>query len=238
MTESRRRLALMPEVLPEPRAMTAPGDARTRTMAHMQRLLATVAAAGAAASGCAQEASPVSAPIDMGNGPNVASNRDADVTTSTATAPDASEATESTDTDTDTTPDAAPATTMTGYAVVDPVPPPSVCPQAAAQIHGTATWKTQPSGLAIVVTLAKGRGPDQISYGPQSTPSGYGARIVSSSAPGSTMRIVVQPNPQQTAVSIGIPALCNGRPISISLALDLQKAPKAGDAVPLTLSSY
>ncbi len=128
---SKRRLALMPEVLPEPRPMIGAGDARTRTMAHMQRLLATVAAAGAAASACAQQPSPVSAPIDTGNGPNFASNRDADATTETATAPDASETTESTDTD--TTPDAAPATTMTGYAVVDPVPPPSVCPQAAAR---------------------------------------------------------------------------------------------------------
>ena len=44
--------------------MNGPGDARTRTMAHMQRLLATVAAAGAAASAGAQEPSPGTAPVD------------------------------------------------------------------------------------------------------------------------------------------------------------------------------
>jgi uncharacterized protein GlcG (DUF336 family) len=201
-------------------------------MAHMQRLLATVAAAGAASSACAQEPSPVTAPVDTGNGSSVASIRDADATSTL----DSTDTTQSTDPD--PTPDAAPATTMTGYAVVDPIPPPSVCPQAASQIHATATWKAQPTGLAVVVSLAKGKGPDQISYGPGSTPSGYGATVITSSGPGNTMRIVLTPNPKQTAVSIGLPALCNGRPISISLALDLLKPPKAGDAVPITLSSY
>jgi hypothetical protein len=232
--DSKRRLGMMPEVLPEPRPMSGAGDARTRTVAHMQRLLATVAAAGAAVGACAQEPNPVTAPIDTGSG--ASDGRDA-ATYATSDPSGTPPATDSaSDVDADVPP--IPSVPTTGYAVVDPVPPPSVCPQAAAQIHATAKWKAAKGGLVVVVDFAKGRGPDKISYSAQSTPSGYGATVVTTSGAGDTKRFVLAPNPNQTAVSVGVPALCNGQPINISLGLDLQKPPKAGDAIPLNLSSY
>jgi hypothetical protein len=234
MSSPKRRLAMMPEVLPEPRPMTGAGDARARTVAHMQRLLATVAAAGAAVGACAQEPSPVSAPIDTGNGASGGHDAATYATSEMGDPPQGS----TTEAEPDAQTPEVPSTPTTGYAVVDPVPPPSICPQAASQIQATAKWNAEKSGMVVVVTFAKGRGPDTITYGPLSTPMGYGASVVKASGPGDTMQFVLAPNPKQTAVSVGVPALCNGRPMRLSLGLDLQSPPKSGAAIPLTLSSY
>jgi len=94
-----------------------------------------------------------------------------------------------------------------------------------------------PTGLAVVVSLAKGRArPNFIR--PRIDAVGVRRDRHHVERAGQHDANRAHPNPKQTAVSIRPPALCNGRPISISLALDLLKPPKAGDAVPITLSSY
>src|SRR5262245_65364398 len=50
--DDKRRLQLLPEVLPEPRADVGRGGPRDRTLAHLQRLLAMTAASTALGSGC------------------------------------------------------------------------------------------------------------------------------------------------------------------------------------------
>lgn len=223
---TRKRLKLMPEVLPDPRQGNANGSVRTRTLAHVQRLLAGAAAATAAA--CANEPAPTVAPI-TGEGSRgeadagaVATIESADPKPSATVAPTAS----------------IPPEVMTGYAVVDPMPPPSACPGLAAHVPHRATWKMLAGGPAVEVVLSKATGPEVVSYA-NSVPNIYGGGSVQSqSGGGDSLRFQVKVASGTTSLSLGFAALCNGRPVNFSVGLDVQKMGRHGDPVPMQLSSY
>lgn len=145
-TDSRRRLRLMNEVLPDPTLNRAPsraGGPRDRTMNHMQALLATAAATAAVGCGAKEEpnavpsgstqpaatsaATPGDAPSITQKDPTPPASASAApsavASTSASAAPSSSAIASSTPTN--TTPPVVPTPpTRTPYIVVDPMPPP------------------------------------------------------------------------------------------------------------------
>jgi len=138
--DDKRRLQLLPEVLPQPRADEGPGGPRERTLGHLQHLLA-LAAASTAFSGCSNKdagAPDASAPV---------ATADSTAATASATASAPPDPTPSATADAiidagapDAATDAAaigsaaasasakpkpPARPRSGYHVVDMLPPPS-----------------------------------------------------------------------------------------------------------------
>jgi hypothetical protein len=229
----KRKLGMLPEVLPEPRAPQPAGDARARTVAHMQRLLATATAAGTAIGGCQKDAPRTIAPVETGSSRIAAVDTSTSSSTSSSTYPSTSSTGSSAEApDADTT-----ATASTGYIVVDPVPPPATCPGIATQVHATATWRGTAGGWVVDVNLPKGTGPDTVTYG-NLGPSAYGGSVVASSAAPDTKLVTVKPDANATSMSVSIPALCNGRPVVFSAGITLGATPLPGAAVPMSFSSY
>lgn len=123
------RLTLMPEVLPTPQT-AATGDARRRTIAHLQRVMATTAAAAALSAACG-------AP------------RQIDVTGSTPRDKTDGIPPETRDSDPAIPPDER------GYMVVDMLPPPALCSGLAASTQSTATWVRDNDVWLVQLTLSK-----------------------------------------------------------------------------------
>jgi hypothetical protein len=172
--EEKRSLKLMPEVLPAPSRRAWSGDARTRTLAHMKRLLA-IAATSAAVGACKDK----------------------------------------------------------GYAVVDPIPPPAVCPGAPPHIKAAAARVD--GGTDIAVRLAADTGPEKVHYA-GSAPMSEHATVVSFSPPGDTLEIMLRPTGDATFVTARVQGECDGQPFSILVVVDIPDA-GSGDALTVTLST-
>jgi hypothetical protein len=218
-----RKLELMPEVLPEPkRVTTGAGDARARTMAHLQRLLAT-AAAGGTLLGCTREGT---------LGPDTRRESGAGIPTAATSAkldlPEAG----APPTATTTTPP------PTGYAVVDPVPMPAACPGLASEVRAAAVWVSAPAGaVAVSLGLVPGSA-DAVIFEAGGVASIVNATLYSRAGTGKTRTLVVQPSAGASAVLINVPSHCNGRPVNVSLALDVVSPGSPGSPVPMSVSSY
>src|SRR5436190_21723735 len=117
MTEGKKKLpvlasatkSVLPEVLPDPRRPKELSAPRNRTVAHMQRLLATAAAVGVATVSCGKEKAATD-PSGEHKGCGKKGSSSGDQTSSS------------------------------GYAVVDPMPPPALCPDVAPTVKATATF--------------------------------------------------------------------------------------------------
>ena len=170
----KRSLKLMPEVLPAPSRGAWSGDARTRTLAHMTRLLA-IAATSAAVGACKDK----------------------------------------------------------GYAVVDPIPPPAVCPGAPPHIKAAASRVD--GGTDITVRLAADAGPEKVHYA-GGAPIPEHATVVSFSPPGDTLEIVLRPTGDTTFVTARVQAECDGQTFWLLVVVDIPDA-GSGDALRVTLST-
>src|SRR5262245_33407047 len=162
----KRRLKLMPEVLPAP-DRARPGGARQRTVAHMQRM--AQAAAAVASASCSREPTNTQTVVIP-------------PTTSTSTATTTAVATAPTVTATATaTPTAPPTVTAppTGYAVVDPMPAPARCAGLARTTKTIAAWKKDATGtfLEITVTLPTG-GTFAAQFDKATPPSVWGSNLL------------------------------------------------------------
>jgi hypothetical protein len=219
----------LPEVLPEPkRVAPGAGDVRARTLVHMHRLLATAAASGSLL-GCTRDAAVPSGEVREAGAtgiPTAAQSARLDL-------PEAGVAT-----GVPTAPPTVPPPPPTGYAVVDPVPTPAACPSLAGEVHATAHWASAPSGSAVEITMTRVTGPDAIHYGAGGTASAYGGTVLKTSGGGTTMKLLVQPGPGQATVLVAVPAQCNGRPVTVSVELDVTAKAAVGSAVPLSVSTY
>jgi hypothetical protein len=224
----KKKLQLLPEVLPEPkRAASSGGGVRARTIAHMQRLVAA-AAAGTSLAGCTREGSLQDdhhATTGGSTVPTAPSGAHLDLPDSGnwATVP----------------PVPTPPTATTGYAVVDPVPPPAACPGLASEIHTSARWKKTAGGtVAVEVVLPASSGADHVTYGGAADISVYGGTLASVPAPGTSQTFLVEPNAGLGAVSVSVSLKCNARPATLSLGLDVAGSRVPGSVVPMSVSSY
>jgi hypothetical protein len=236
-----RKLELLPEVLPEPKRLAAgagenagDGDVRGRTLAHLQRLLATAAASGSLL-GCTR-----------GSVAPSADTRDPATTATPTGIPPAAESARIDLPEAGEISDVPPAMTAPtsvpppvphrGYAVVDPVPYPAACPALAGEIHATATWSKAGSSPAVDVRLSRVTGgPDVLVYGHSASVIGGTARSTNG---GATLRMVVEPVAGTTSIAISIPARCNGRPVTVDVGLDVSAAAAIGSAVPVSVNTY
>ena len=126
-----------------------------------------------------------------------------------------------------------------GYAVVDPMPPPARCPGVATSIDVTAAWKQGQGGLVVELRLSKPRRPDA-SYAPAEAPAVSSGKLVSSNAEAGAMALEIAPEPGVTSVYVSVGATCSDGSSHVAIELDLSGAattpPKAGDPVKLTMN--
>jgi len=193
MTMERRRLKLLPEVLPDPTASRGPGSPRQRTVEHMRRLL-TASVAATAVLGCSKEDQVAIRPEDPSKMKK--SKADPEPTTTTTTSP----------TVTSTTPTTSPTPT---YAVVDPLPPPAACAGLASTIKATASWKSADGGSFLELKLPKpGRADAKYGKTPTTTPV-YGGKLLSIVEAGGAVTVQVVPDAGSKDVYVYIEASCS-----------------------------
>ncbi len=201
---TKRKLTLLPEVLPQPRAAQSADAPRARTMEHLRRLVATAAALGAASTACGKERKP----------PDPAPSAEplADAAVPSAYVPPAA--------------DPTPPSTM-GYAVVDPMPPPAHCDDVTRTMPITARFE---SDAVLVFDLHVPAGRGDFKFVKDATPRGLavGANVVSSkvTASAATVRVGVPAN--ATEVTIAVSAFCKNGPTTIAATARWSGAPGAG----------
>ncbi len=216
----KRRLEMMPEVLPAP-TVTPPlaprGNVRARTMQHMQRMVATAGALGAV-TGCTKSDTTTTQTVTV---PSATSTTTA---TTTATSPLASASATATSTAT-SVPTGPP---DHGYAVVDPMPMPSRCASAAQASKATATYVQQGKDLVLKITLKMGGGASWTG-GPVSPYSGVAVKSVTSNAAKDSVDVFLP----VASSGFSIPVTCSAGTASMGVSVTTPSKPaKAGDTAP------
>jgi hypothetical protein len=174
--ETKKRLKLMPEVLPAPKKAQGTGSARQRTMKTMERLIA-VSAASALIAG-------------------------------------------------------AEVTGGCGYGVVDPLPPPSQCPNVASSIAAKATWKLDNGQFVIILELGV-PGKTDASYVDSDPTISYGGKLVSRTLNQGALTITITPDAGVQNVGIYVPISCAEGNAHVMITMDTSKAPADGVEIPL-----
>lgn len=204
MSDGKKRLRVLPEVLPAPSATPSIGP-RARTLEHMRRLLAAapiaVSVAGAA---CTKEETPT---IRAEDDKVVKKNPPKDTTASASVSTTATVSSE-----------------PTGYAVVDPMPMPA-CSGVAMTITATASWSA--SGKEIDVTLSKPARADAKFHPPTSkkgAPSvNVGGKLASTTVVGGGLNLKIVPDAGAKAVYVYVPTDCSAGVENVFVMLDLSK---------------
>jgi len=221
-----RRLQVMPEVLPTPTKATPNQNVRARTVAHMQRLLATAAAIPLAS--CTRADTQGSQTVTL-------------PPTASTTAPTAS-ATEEVHgsllpppTATATAVATATAPT-TGYAVVDPMPAPARCIGLAAQSKSTATLKKRGADWVIDITVTLPAG--STTFAPGSSASTWSGSIVSSSVTSRVGKASVKLAAGATNAYVAFEVTCPAGPGHLSASASFSGAPSATTKLVTSLNDY
>lgn len=208
---------MLPEVLPDPRAGRArEGGPRARTLAHMQRLVATAASMGVATgvAGCGKETK----------------RRDPDpvpqpVASETATVPPVLTA---------EPPPTVNPIPPTGYAVVDPVPRPAHCPDVAAAMTSKATF-----GKNGALTLeVHGPARPDFRWVRDAKPVVYGGSVKSFSFSNADAVVEIAPTGGVQVASVSLRAFCSKGPITIAASISWSGEPKAGVEPSASLNEY
>jgi hypothetical protein len=126
-----------------------------------------------------------------------------------------------------------------GYAVVDPMPPPAHCPGIAQTLAPTAAFEAGDAGalvLAMRLPLPKDRA--DFKYVDDAPAYVYGCKVVSHAveAEGTTTRVTVDPG--VTSVSVSVKTTCNQGPGTIMANVSWTGAPKPGDHPNVSLNEY
>lgn len=212
----KRRLEMMPEVLPAPTKLAPRGDVRARTMQHMQRMVATASALGAVA-GCTKSDTtttqtvtvPSASATTTGGGP---------LTSATATAPPTVSAIPTGPPD-------------MGYAVVDPMPMPSRCASAAQASKASASFVQQGKDLVLKVTVKLGGG--AVWTGGPVSPYNGAVKSVTANAAKDSLDIFLP----STVTGLSLPVTCPAGTATMGVEVTLPaKPPKAGDTAPANVS--
>jgi len=126
----------------------------------------------------------------------------------------------------------------TGYAVVDPMPPPAVCQGVSSSIQATATWKARKGGgFSIEVKLGKPGRADASYKAGATLGTAYAAKLTSQQIAADSAALTLEPDAgkSNSYYSLQVPVNCNKGPAHVSVELDASKPPAANAAVPVTL---
>ncbi len=218
-SKSKRRLELMPEVLPAPTKETGNASVRARTMGHMHKMMA---AAGAVA-GCSRA-------ITQGdNTITIPPATSASTSPSTATIPSAPSTIVATPTAPVPTVPSGPAT---GYMVVDMLPSPARCYGVGASVKATAVWRQDTTGLYAELTL-NGTVPAN-AFQPNAV-SVWGGAVMSTGGTAQTVLIKVRPSPGNTSFGASVDVACSGTTGAVVATVQLTGPKKVGDKLPVTV---
>ncbi len=202
----RRDKKLLPEVLPAPTTSRASGSPRQRTLGHMNRLLA-MAATGAALGACEKPApreqgsTIVNVPQPTETGSSVADDTPPprDSATPRPVDPDP--------------PDDPPE--PTGYAVVDPMPPPARCAGLASTVTAKTKWQ---SATLLQVDLAAPR-MQSANYVPSEAPQVWGGKLKKKTLTKTRVTLVIEVPKNSTGVSASIAAICPSGAQHVSISI-------------------
>jgi hypothetical protein len=208
-----KRLQLMPEVLPAPtRAQTS--NVRSRTLSHMQRLLATAAAIPLAS--CTktdtQGTQTVTIPStsaasasaqDTTQGSLLPRPKPTATATATATAPDM------------------------GYAVVDPMPAPARCMGLANATNATAVFKKDAGGLylEITATLPTSSAWSGTAFTQGQTPSAWSGTVASSQVTATKATVKMRPTAGSQDIGVQLSISCAAGSGSIAVTANFSASP-------------
>ncbi len=217
--DTKRRLRLMPEVLPDPTQVSSGGAPRTRTIEHLRRLMA-LAATTAALAGCTKEDG--EKPI----------RKDDDVTKKKSEPPNPAPSPSPSPSVVIT--DAAPPLPPTGpsYGVVDMLPPPAKCAGLAATVKASISWR----GTFLELSLPKATRGLADRWSKTDPPKISAGTITKTTWSGENLVLEVTPNVGETYVYITLVASCTGGSEHVSVEVDLTS--KAAPKVTLHDSYY
>jgi len=178
---------VMPEVLPDPRHARGVSSPRARTMAHMQRLVATAAALGATTGLAA---------VDLGCGKTtkVPGDNEPDGKGGTPKPPDTGN--------------------TSGYAVVDPMPPPAHCAGVAQLVRATAKFVKAGTEVQLEVRFPNPVGRDDFKYSGTAATS-YGGKVVTTAQKPDAVTVTIKPDATATNATITVKGNCNAGPSSV-----------------------
>jgi len=208
-----RKKELMPEVLPAPSHRPS-GNPRQRTIGHMNRLLA-MAATGAALSACEKPA-PKQQGSTVVNVPAPKTSAEGD------DKPPPPRASDSVMVTPETPPE------PTGYAVVDPMPPPARCVGLANTVKTRVKWK---SAKSLEIELLAPSMPNAV-YVTSEAPQVWGANAKKTTLTPKGVTMLVEIPAGSTGFSASVAASCpaGAQHISISVTSPTGSALQKGTA--------
>jgi len=219
-----RRLQILPEVLPAPTAVsTAPSGTRGRTLAHMQKLLATAAVMPVA---CTKTDTQEAVTVTI---PSATASTSAQPTSSISLIPETHPS--ATATPTGTAPDI-------GYAVVDPMPAPARCMGLAAASKISTRWVTDAQGLLLEITVTlptNGQWTGAVFNG---QPSAWSGQVVSSNSHGPVVVTRVRPAPNNTSFGLSLGVTCSAGVGQLSLTAALPATLTSNTKVTIQANDY
>lgn len=129
--------------------------------------------------------------------------------------------------------------------VVDPLPPPVGCCENPEQmmlrgcLNEQAHWVKSGTHWTIQLSLGVNPGPTRVSFEglKREAIKATGVTVKDLKAEEPKLSLVLAPVAGAKQASLQFPVLCNGRKVTLKLALDLGKAPSAGGTVPAKLEN-
>ena len=210
----KKRLQLMPEVLPAPTRAQTTTNVRSRTLSHMQRLLATAAAIPLASCTKTDTQGTQTVTIASTSGASATAQNTSQGSllpppTATATA-----------TATVTAPDM-------GYAVVDPMPAPARCMGLASATNATAVFKKDAGGLylEITATLPTGAAWSGTAFTQGQTPSPWSGTVVSSQVTATKATVKMRPTAGSQDVGVQLSISCAAGSGSLAFTANFPASP-------------
>ena len=223
----KKRLQLMPEVLPAPTRAVTTTDVRSRTLTHMQRLLATAAAIPLATS-CTKTDTQASQTVTI---PSASESASAQSTVQGSLLPPKE------------TPTAKPTVTAPdmGYAVVDPMPAPARCMGLANATNATAVFKKDAGGLylEITATLPTAQAWTGTTFASGQTPSAWSGTVLSSTITANKASVKVRPStPGTTNVGVQLSISCAAGSGSLAFSATFPASPTESTKPTLQKNDY
>lgn len=223
----KKRLQLMPEVLPAPTRATPSTSVRIRTMAHMQKLLATAAAIPMAGA-CTRTDTQGSTSVTI---PSASASATAQGTTEGSLLPPPKDT--ATAKPTVTAPDM-------GYAVVDPMPAPALCRGLANSTTTTAVFKKDAGGiyLELTVTLPTATTWNGTTFVAGQTPSPWSGTVISSTVTANKATVKMRPTAGSTSAGVQLSISCSAGAGSIAFNATFTASPTETTKPTLTKYDY
>lgn len=125
-----------------------------------------------------------------------------------------------------------------GYAVVDPVPPPAHCPEIGPLIKAQAVFVENEGVLQLVVTLSMPPDRPDFKYVADAPVVVYGGTLVKSEVKGDGVTATLTVPSTATSVSVSAKGVCNQGPSTLSASVNWNGVPKLGTTLLPYVNQY